>query len=256
LDFTWINNDTGDITGVTAGTGITGGGTSGTVTVTNDMATTITAAGDIVVGTGNGTYDNLPIGTTAQILTADTTVSPYKVKWATPAAAASGMTFIRRSSFSSVATTTTTFDGIFTSTYKVYIVIVESMFSSTDQGILQLQFRAGATTKSGANYYGQAFGYDRTNTLVTRGQVGTTLFSICELATGTNPALANITFDFVGNTSQNPLLTGTFTSIRQTVQAGVCGAYYADPDTMTGLIFSASAGNITGTVSVYGLATS
>jgi len=49
------------------------------------MATTITAAGDIVVGTGSGTYDNLPIGTTAQVLTADTTVSPYKVKWATPA---------------------------------------------------------------------------------------------------------------------------------------------------------------------------
>jgi hypothetical protein len=48
------------------------------------MATTITAAGDIVVGTGSGTYDNLPIGTTAQVLTADTTVSPYKVKWATP----------------------------------------------------------------------------------------------------------------------------------------------------------------------------
>lgn len=78
---------TGDIEGVTAGTGISGGGTSGTVTITNDMATTITAAGDIVVGTGSGTYDNLPIGTTGQILTADTTVSPYKVKWAAASAA-------------------------------------------------------------------------------------------------------------------------------------------------------------------------
>ena len=83
---------TGDIEGVTAGTGISGGGTSGTVTITNDMATTITAAGDIVVGTGSGTYDNLPIGTTNQVLTADTTVSPYKVKWAT-ASAASGPAF-------------------------------------------------------------------------------------------------------------------------------------------------------------------
>jgi hypothetical protein len=54
------------------------------------MATEITAAGDIIVGTGSGTFDNLPIGTTAQVLTADTTVSPYKVKWATPAAG--GMT--------------------------------------------------------------------------------------------------------------------------------------------------------------------
>jgi len=102
LDFTWINNDTGDITGVTAGTGITGGGTSGTVTVTNDMATTITAAGDIVVGTGSGTYDNLPIGTTAQVLTADTTVSPYKVKWA--AASSGGMSVISSGSLSSTST--------------------------------------------------------------------------------------------------------------------------------------------------------
>ena len=86
----WVaSGATGDIEGVTAGVGISGGGTSGTVTVTNDMATTITAAGDIVVGTGSGTYDNLPIGTTAQVLTADTTVSPYKVKWA---AAAGGFT--------------------------------------------------------------------------------------------------------------------------------------------------------------------
>ena len=86
----WVGVATGDITAVTAGTGISGGGTSGAVTITNSMATEITAAGDIIVGTGSGTFDNLPIGTTGQVLTADTTVSPYKVKWAT---AASGSTF-------------------------------------------------------------------------------------------------------------------------------------------------------------------
>ena len=105
----WNGANPGDITGVTAGTGISGGGTSGTVTITNSMATEITAAGDIIVGTGSGTFDNLPIGTTAQVLTADTTVSPYKVKWATPA---SGSTFVGasvyRSTTQSIANATAT----------------------------------------------------------------------------------------------------------------------------------------------------
>jgi len=78
----WITLSTGgDITGVTAGTGITGGGTSGTVTVTNDMATTITTAGDLIKGTGSGTYARLGIGSTGQVLT----VSGGAPVWATAA---------------------------------------------------------------------------------------------------------------------------------------------------------------------------
>ena len=68
----WVaSGATGDIEGVTAGTGISGGGTSGTVTITNSMATEITAKGDLIVGTGNATFDNLPAGTNGYTLLAD-----------------------------------------------------------------------------------------------------------------------------------------------------------------------------------------
>jgi hypothetical protein len=84
MDFTWITNDVGDITAVTAGTGISGGGTSGAVTITNSMATEIAAKGDLIVGTGSATFDNLGVGTNGQVLTADSTVSPTGLKWSTP----------------------------------------------------------------------------------------------------------------------------------------------------------------------------
>ena len=81
MDFVWTDANPGDITGVTAGTGISGGGTSGTVTITNSMATTITTAGDLIKGTGSGTFDRLGIGSTGQVLT----VSGGAPVWATPA---------------------------------------------------------------------------------------------------------------------------------------------------------------------------
>jgi len=71
----WVSGVEGDISGVTAGTGISGGGTSGTVTITNSMATEITAKGDLIVGTGSATFDNLAAGSNGNSLVADSTTA-------------------------------------------------------------------------------------------------------------------------------------------------------------------------------------
>jgi hypothetical protein len=89
MDFVWVTDAAGDITGVTAGTGISGGGTSGTVTVTNSMATAIDAKGDLVPGTGADTFARLAVGANGTVLTADS-AETTGLKWATPA---SGSTF-------------------------------------------------------------------------------------------------------------------------------------------------------------------
>lgn len=89
LDYTWVDANPGDITGVTAGTGISGGGTSGTVTVTNSMATAIDAKGDLIIGTGADAFSRLAVGTNNYVLTADS-AEATGVKWA---AAAGGTSY-------------------------------------------------------------------------------------------------------------------------------------------------------------------
>jgi hypothetical protein len=59
MAFTWITNDVGDITAVTAGTGLSGGGTSGAVTVSFDYSV------------GNQAIENAQTGTSYTLVLTD-----------------------------------------------------------------------------------------------------------------------------------------------------------------------------------------
>jgi hypothetical protein len=156
MDFAWITNDVGDITAVTAGTGISGGGTSGAVTITNSMATEITAKGDLIVGTGNAAFDNLPAGTNGHVLTADSTVSPTGLKWAAPAGGGKVLQVVNAvTSTQTVNSTSTYADTTLTATItpssatsKVLVIVTQNGVGKSGNTSLSLRLFRGATALS------------------------------------------------------------------------------------------------------------
>jgi len=252
MDFVWITNDVGDITAVTAGTGISGGGTSGAVTITNSMATEITAKADLIVGTGNAAFDNLPVGANGTVLTADSTVSPTGLKWATPAAAASSWVKIVQTSMSGVSSQT--FDNVYSATYKHYVITLNNMSGSTTSADFLYQARTATPSTITTNYYG--------------GNLTLTYNSSTPTSIQHNAASAVTIAQDVGNsvTSAGGIL---FISINNSRSTSVQG-FYSDGNSaignspivstdgggsggISGFILSVASGTMTGLVTVYGV---
>jgi hypothetical protein len=122
MDFTWITNDVGDITAVTAGTGISGGGTTGAVTITNSMATAIDAKGDLIAGTGADTFDRLAIGSNNQVLTADSAAATG-MKWASVSAPTAVSCYVKNTNAQTITSgsyQTLTFDAEYFDTDNIH----------------------------------------------------------------------------------------------------------------------------------------
>jgi hypothetical protein len=208
------------------------------------------AKADLLTATANDTPARLAVGTNGQVLTADSTAGTG-LKWAT-----SGMTLITRATYSAVANTGTTFDSVFSSTYKTYLISIENSFAATAADDMYMQLRyAGPTT--------QAATYIWTNDMYNMATAANTTAA----GNGTNYwQLANDSATTAERFSGQYWLTNAETTTRtQMIGQGLQGntglaynfyGYQYTNRTYTGFILSSSSSNISGTVAVYGLATS
>ena len=247
MAFTWITNDVGDITAVTAGTGISGGGTSGAVTVTNSMATAITTAGDLIKGTGSGTFDRLGIGSTGQVLT----VSSGAPSWATPSSG--GLVHLNTTTGTGVTSISigSNASPLFSSTYDNYKIIIVCDSDSSASSV-NFRLRANTTDLTGANYNNQNVG-----------GADTTAFAQRSLAATSAKVMDNHTTDYTNSTeilltnpfnARNKSFTSNSISTRNTLGAAVNSGYIDSASSYNGITIL-SADNINNaTIYIYGLA--
>jgi len=229
MDFTWVTTDDANA-------------------IQNSI---VNAKGDLIGASANDVPAILSVGTNGQTLMADNS-TPTGLKWAAPSSGA--LTLVKRASFSAVASTTTTFDSVFSSTYSNYLIVAEGLYGSVANALIQFQWRVGAATQSATTWYCATAGYSSGGSLTTTLSSGDTLFKIAQVDNALNYSTA-FNFTATNLTGSMPEIYGTYQETnRQNCGSG--GGSYRTVITPDGFILSLASGNITGTVSVYGLAKS
>jgi len=244
LDYTWITNDVGDITAVSAGTGISGGGTSGAITITNSMATEIAAKGDLIVGTGSATFDNLTVGANDTVLTADSSTATG-LKWV--AAASGGMTLINTGG-TTLSGASTTISSI-PSTYNELVIYILNCKPTNDGNGLSVRFNGDST----ANRHGSISTF--------QGNAGFTdtsaYFAADFTNSGTSTSLIRVCIPQYANTTTRKFVHGSamvnYTSNTANMGLFTWMGIYNQTDAISSLEFKMQSDFLSGTVYVYGV---
>jgi hypothetical protein len=207
-----------------------------------------TTAGDIDYYTSGTAKARIAIGTAGQVLQVN--AGATAPEWAAPAVTTQSFTKIATSSFSAVATTGTTFDGVFTSTYAKYLVILSGFVSSVDAAVGQMQSRASASTGTTA-YYGAATSINSAGTTRNDLSSNASQWNLGRLS-DTLPTVITFTFTNVGNGNQKPDVSGF--GVNQYENGPLSfGGLRNSSFVMDGFILSASSGNISGTATIFGI---
>ena len=208
----------------------------------------VDAKGDIIAATAADTVSRLAVGANNTVLTADSSTATG-LKWA--AASSGALTLIARTSFSAVASQA--FDSVFTSTYKSYLVVIDQIWAASGNA-MQMQLRYAGPTTQASGYYGNNI-YARANAAtVTNDNTSNAAEFKINPTTGSSslPSRGFFYISGVGNASETSDFNGMFND-GQNSYGGSFNGSASTARTYTGFLLK-TASNITGTVSIYGLA--
>jgi predicted secreted protein len=211
----------------------------------------VDAKGDLITATAADTPARLAVGATnGMTLQVDSTTATG-LKWAT--ASSGAMTLVKRAFFSNVATTGTTFDSVFSSTYENYLVNID-ISRQGGGGSPQLQMLYSGTTQA-SGYYASSSGIN-SSAVTLMGSVNAntsqaTLWATMGTTGGNTTISLNFTID--GSGSNYAYWRGTGYDGENWNQYAL-GGISSVQRTYTGFLLKSSVANIGGTVTIYGLA--
>jgi hypothetical protein len=222
---------------------------------TTGMTNPMTTTGDVIYSSSGSTPARLGIGTAGQVLKVNSGATAPE--WGA-AGSAGALTLVKaETAFSAVANTGTTFDGVFTSTYNNYLIILNKTLNSVDSGSINFNMRysTGTTDSDGANtggtYVKNSSGTDfswyfnnaTTMKLMTNqnsaGRFGTCNLWIGGLSAG-SASRYQMNWQFAAPGDNSFGNGGNFQNSNGTERI------------WTGFILTASSGTISGTATVYG----
>jgi hypothetical protein len=287
MDFVFITNDIGDITGVTASSPLTGGGTSGAITVGIQDALT-TQKGAVQLSDSTSTTSSVLAATPTAVKsaydladaavakstidakgdvlagTADNTIARLAVgangtvltadsgettglKWAAPAG---GLTLVKTQTIGTTVSSVTVTDA-FSATYDNYMIVVNGGVGSAGSTNLGLQL--GSTTT----------GYYAAGMVINYSNAAQTLASNNNAASFTRAGVMNTGDIAFFATLQDPFLTKVtkvqtvYNSADTNSQGGFFNGFLNSATSHTAFTIAPASGTLTGgTIRVYGYANS
>jgi hypothetical protein len=215
---------------------------------TTGMTNPMTTTGDTIYSSSGSTPARLGIGTANQQLRVN--AGATAPEWFTPTVAGSALTKITSNTFSSQASVDV--DNCFTSTYKMYMVVL-GVFGSVSQEDLLMQYRYAGPSTQTTDYYGSYLWYGRGVGLVDYSFTSTSGNVIDPRQDTTTEAPCTIYINRVGNASEKPFSYATgFSAGGSQAWTGFSG-YVDTARTYTGFRLLSTSGNISGRYAVYGL---